>query len=242
MGRAVWGAESKRAVFALKPSEEWDDFGALCMFLSHVREARVRALGCGRLGAGAWVRALGRGRLGTGAGAWVRARARARVRVRVRARVRARATRIPNHGLMRSRPAFVCFRLAFPPCVRAFPLRVRAPFVCVRCIRFLSVQVCPSYPKEGAAFPGQLMQLLSEQATVLAPGVRKTLVQSLALLRGKDAVPSAPYDDVRVPSAPPSHPRFPDPLTGAVGRHRALRTQRARALLPAVPLPGQGAA
>ena len=41
------------------------------------------------------------------------------------------------------------------------------------------------------------MQLLSEQATVLAPGVRKTLVQSLALLRGKDAVPSAPYADAR---------------------------------------------
>ena len=95
---------------------------------------------------------------------------------------------------LRSRPAFARFRLAFSHGVRT-----------------RSVQVCPSYPKEGAAFPGQLMQLLSEQATVLAPGVRKTLVQSLALLRGKDAVPSAPYGDVRVPSAPPSHPRFPDP-------------------------------
>jgi hypothetical protein len=55
-------------------------------------------------------------------------------------------------------------------------------------------QVCPSYPADGAAFPGQLMQLLSEQATVLAPGVRKTLVQALALLRSKEAVAPVPYD------------------------------------------------
>jgi len=36
------------------------------------------------------------------------------------------------------------------------------------------------------------MQLLSAHAAALAPGVRKSLVQALALLRSKDAVASAP--------------------------------------------------
>ena len=37
------------------------------------------------------------------------------------------------------------------------------------------------------------MQMLDEQGPLLAPGVRKTLVQALAILRGRDVVGSAAY-------------------------------------------------
>ena len=116
-GRCLPCAESTCAVLAMKKSEESDEFGALCMFLAHVR-ARPR-----------------RGSHGPSQAAHVQ-----------------------------------------PKLIAAADGK----------------QVAPCYSNDGTRFGEQVMQLLSAHAAVLAPGVRKSLVQALALLRSKDAVASAP--------------------------------------------------
>ncbi|KAF5330676.1 hypothetical protein D9619_005889 [Psilocybe cf. subviscida] len=56
-------------------------------------------------------------------------------------------------------------------------------------VSFIS-QVATCYPRETAEFPSQLSSLLQESYGVLAPDTRKTLVQSLVLLRNKDVITS----------------------------------------------------
>lgn len=46
-------------------------------------------------------------------------------------------------------------------------------------------QVAPCYPKRAAQFPSHLSNLLLNSHTALAPDTRKTLVQSLVLLRNR---------------------------------------------------------
>ncbi|KAJ3105443.1 Protein SDA1 [Phlyctochytrium planicorne] len=61
-------------------------------------------------------------------------------------------------------------------------------------ITFIShVSYC--FPKETKEFPSQLMDLLTKHQTVLAPGIRKAMVQALILLRNKDIVPAMTVPD-----------------------------------------------
>eukprot|EP00756_Hemistasia_phaeocysticola_P012023 Hpha_TRINITY_DN15166_c3_g3::TRINITY_DN15166_c3_g3_i1::g.130065::m.130065/K14856/SDA1, SDAD1; protein SDA1 len=56
-------------------------------------------------------------------------------------------------------------------------------------IHFLS-HVAPLFPKEGAAFPAKLIELLKRHADALHGSVRKGVVQALCLLRNRNAVPA----------------------------------------------------
>jgi protein SDA1 len=56
-------------------------------------------------------------------------------------------------------------------------------------VTFLA-HVAPCYPKESAAFPEQIIDLLREYSLILMPDVRKALVQVLVLLRNKQSIDS----------------------------------------------------
>ncbi|CAG8548780.1 4568_t:CDS:10 [Scutellospora calospora] len=56
-------------------------------------------------------------------------------------------------------------------------------------VTFIS-QVAQCYPQETNTFSQQLINLLSEHYQILNPNLRKTMVQSLILLRNKDIIPS----------------------------------------------------
>ncbi|KAJ3208003.1 Protein SDA1 [Dinochytrium kinnereticum] len=56
-------------------------------------------------------------------------------------------------------------------------------------ITFIS-HVCYCYPSETKEFPTQLMDLLTKHQTILAPSLRKSMVQALILLRNKGIVPA----------------------------------------------------
>ena len=46
-------------------------------------------------------------------------------------------------------------------------------------------QVAPCFPKQASAFPSHLTKLLLDSHSALSPDTRKTLVQSLLLLRNR---------------------------------------------------------
>ncbi|GES75836.1 protein SDA1 homolog [Rhizophagus clarus] len=56
-------------------------------------------------------------------------------------------------------------------------------------ITFIS-QVAQCYLQETSSFPQQIINLLSENYQILNPNLRKTMVQTLVLLRNKDIIPS----------------------------------------------------
>ncbi|CAG8441936.1 3288_t:CDS:10 [Rhizophagus irregularis] len=56
-------------------------------------------------------------------------------------------------------------------------------------ITFIS-QVAQCYVQETSSFPQQIISLLSENYQILHPNLRKTMVQTLVLLRNKDIIPS----------------------------------------------------
>lgn len=58
-------------------------------------------------------------------------------------------------------------------------------------VMFLA-HVATCYPKEMAAFPQQLLDLLSEHAAILEPEVRRATAQALMLLRNRGLVPAVP--------------------------------------------------
>ena len=49
-------------------------------------------------------------------------------------------------------------------------------------------QVAPCYPTETAAFPGHITSILLNSHASLSPDTRKTLIQSLVLLRSRDMI------------------------------------------------------
>ena len=122
----------------------------------------------------------------------------------------------------------------------------------------LTPQVCPCYPKDTEGFAGELIQLLDTHHAVLDPPLRRSLVKALILLRNRGQVSSASSwaDTLTVHASPTRKLVKGTSVTWAALPHQGVvrlmllfyfpgadvAHAAAPALLPPVPLPGQGAA
>ncbi|CAG8462594.1 1649_t:CDS:10 [Ambispora gerdemannii] len=59
------------------------------------------------------------------------------------------------------------------------------------CLIIFIAQVADCYPQETSTFPQNVIDILSENYQIMHPDLRKTLVQSLVMLRNKDIIPSS---------------------------------------------------